>query len=210
MLPTTIIETINTFQKLPGIGKRGAQKLALDILESNEELYNQLILNIDQMRTKVKFCSNCGFFSTENLCNICTNTLRDPSKICVVEKTTDVLNIEKTGIYNGVYHVLNHLISPIDNIFAQQTTINELISRRIPSGFAHLKQGQKLELIIFFKSGFACDATTAYLRDSLAESGLNMENISMTKLAEGLPLYYNPDNLDQATLVKALEDRRII
>jgi recombination protein RecR len=211
MLPTTIIETINTFKTLPGVGKRGAQKLTLDILESNDELYNQLLINIDTMRKTVKFCSNCGFFATENLCSICSHALRDSSKICLVEKTTDVLNIEKTGIYNGHYHVLKHLISPIDNIFAQQTTISDFLSRRVQAALDGLKNpNDKLEIIIFFKSGFACDATTAYLRDSLLELGIDTSKISITKLAEGLPLYYNPDNLDQATLVKALEDRRVI
>jgi recombinational DNA repair protein RecR len=99
------------------------------------------------------------------------------------------------------------LISPIDNIFADRTRIPELLYTRIPELINELKQNQTIELIIFFKASFAADATLAYIKDYIRSENLQSK-ISITKLAEGLPLYYNPDNLDSATVIKALEDRR--
>jgi recombination protein RecR len=114
------------------------------------------------------------------------------------------LNLEKTQIYNGHYFVLKHLISPIDNLFASQTNLPKFLTDQLPKICIDNKQ---TEIILFFKSGFAADATTAYLKEYIKKSGFE-KNITITKLAEGLPLYYNPDNLDQATISRALEDRR--
>jgi len=210
MLPTSIAALTEQIQALPGVGRRGAQKLALDLLQ----LPNQQFINLDEaisrMRREVKFCHNCGFFAqnseiSEIKCQICLNSSRGQYQICLVEKPTDVLNIEKTQIYTGLYHVLGNLISPLDNVFVENTSLMDLLDRRIPT---LLQNTDKIvELILFFRSGFAAEATTAYLRQVLQERGLHPK-VNLTKLAEGLPLYYNPDNLDQATMTKALEDRR--
>jgi recombination protein RecR len=209
MLPDSVTNAIELFKKLPGVGKRGAQKLTIDLLESKDDVFSELITNLVTMKETVKFCETCGFFADQKLCNICSNYDRDKFKICLVEKVTDVFNIEKTGVFNGVYHVVNRLISPIDNIFIQQTNLPFLLEDRIPKLIPKLTNDQQLELVIFFKAGFSSEATITYLREYLKQKGLT-QNVQTTKLAEGLPLYYNPDNLDQATMVKALEDRRAI
>lgn len=207
MLPLPILSVIENLQKLPGVGRRGAQKLALDILESNEDHYNRLILSVQDMREKIHFCSNCGFFADQHICAVCQDKYRDTNKIVLVEKATDILNIEKTQIYNGQYHVLRQLISPIDNIFADATTLPDLLNRRLPDLLERKKTDQPIELITFLKNGFNADTTIAYLKDYIRDNNWQ-EQIVISKLAEGLPLYYNPDNLDQATMIRALEDRR--
>lgn len=210
MLPASIAALTEQIQALPGVGRRGAQKLALDLLQ----LPNQQFINLDEaigrMRREVKFCHNCGFFAqsselSEVICSICSNSSRGEHQICLVEKPTDVLNIEKTQIYSGLYHVLTNLISPLDNIFVENTSLMDLVDRRI--NLLLQDNDKSVELILFFRSGFAAEATTAYLRQVLHEKNLS-SRVNLTKLAEGLPLYYNPDNLDQATMTKALEDRR--
>lgn len=202
MLPSSIEETSKTISKFPGVGKKSAQKLALDILEMNQEEFETFVQQTQNMRKNVSFCSVCGFFSeNNNLCHICANHSRQENQICLVEKTTDVISVEKSNIYHGKYHILKNLISPLDNIFADDTTINQLVDR-----VKKISQ-KELELILFFKAGFSADATTAYLKEILAENNL-LQKVKITRLAQGLPLYYNPDTLDQATMAKALEDRR--
>ncbi|NJS41142.1 toprim domain-containing protein [Candidatus Gracilibacteria bacterium] len=150
------------------------------------------------------------FFSSKkqsnSICEICQDETRNSYQLCILEKPTDVLTIEKSQIFRGKYHVLTNLISPLDNIFAENTTISQLVASRIPS---LLQKNNDLEVIIFFRAGFAAEATTAYIKDLLQEKGL-LKNLKITKLAQGLPLYYNPDTLDQATMIQALEDRREI
>jgi recombination protein RecR len=210
MLPASITTLTEQIQALPGVGRRGAQKLALDLLQ----LPNQQFINLDEaisrMRNEVKFCHNCGFFAQNSevqniICSICSNSGRSKFQICLVEKPTDVLNIEKTQIYSGLYHVLGNLISPLDNVFVENTSLMDLMDRRITELLNTTEKS--VELILFFRSGFAAEATTAYLRQVLHDRNLE-SRVQLTKLAEGLPLYYNPDNLDQATMTKALEDRR--
>ena len=209
MLPSVILEVIESFQKIPGLGKRSSQKLALDLLELPSENYNELIIKIQNMKEVIKFCRICGFFCDKEVCNICNNPARSRNQICLVEKTTDVLNIEKTQVYSGTYHILNKLISPIDNIFVQQTKLLDLLQLRLPELIESLKPDHTIELVIFFKAGFSADSTLAYIKDFIRQRDWQGK-IFITKLAEGLPLYYNPDNLDQATIIRAIEDRRNI
>jgi recombination protein RecR len=173
------------------------------------------------MRESVHFCNNCGFFAQQELCQICQDENRNRWQICLVEKPTDIVSVEKSHVYNGHYHVLNNLISPLDNIFVEDTTIHDLLERRIPEllegsratsqvlPMQVTQQNPTVELIVFFKSGFAGEATIAYIKEALKEKKLDTR-VTITRLAQGLPLYYNPDTLDQATMAKALEDRREI
>lgn len=282
MLPSIIQKASEEIQKLPGVGRRGAGKMALDILNLNQEQFNHFQNSILKMRKEVFFCPNCGFFAdnsvnsisnsnqennkvfnnylqdylpffAKDLCSICANVERNPYQICVVEKATDILNIEKSQIYHGFYHVLGKLISPLDRVFAEDTTLFGLFERiyailnssdqnknlevlddknfenqeKIKKNLSNLEikntsQNEKnqtnsvknqnlgqIELILFFKTGFNAEATTAYIREKIEQESLQNQ-VKLTKLAEGLPLYYNPDNLDQATMIKALEDRKNI
>jgi recombination protein RecR len=206
MLPAAIENLTEKFRNFPGIGYRSGQKLSLDVLQMTQEDYLEFINSLAETRSKVKFCTNCGFFAEGEFCNICINKTRNKNQICLVEKQTDVITLERSESYRGTYHVLNNLISPLDNIFPEDTTIGDLINQRIKKIILKNVEVQ-IELILFFRAGFSSEATTAYLRESLLSRGYD-KNVQVTRLAQGLPLYYNPDTLDQATMAKALEDRR--
>lgn len=211
MLPLPILNLAEKFRLFPGLGVRSSQKLSLDVLQLTKDEFDDFVKSLLDTRDSVKFCSNCGFFAeqiqSDNdqiLCEVCKHNKRNPAQLCLVEKATDVLTLERSQIYFGKYHVLRKLISPLDNIFPEDTTINDLIERRIPK---LLETEEQIELILFFKAGFEAEATTAYIQESIKSHNLDTK-VQITKLAQGLPLYYNPDTLDQATMAKALEDRR--
>ncbi len=205
MLPSVIEELAEKLRVFPGIGKKSSQKLSIDVLQLTQNQFDELINSLMNARQKVRFCSNCGFFAQDELCEICKNKSRDQRQICLVEKPTDVLIIEKSHNYFGTYHVLKKLISPLDNIFPPDTTIDDLFHRRIKNLLD--QSNDNVELILFFRNGFAAEATTAYINQKIKELNLQ-DKIYLTRLAQGLPLYYNLDSLDQATIAKAIEDRR--
>lgn len=204
MLPTLIQDLAHQFRLFPGVGRKNSTKLALDVLNLSIEDFEKLQTLMQQMRSEVRFCQNCGFFAQGDLCNICLDKHRSDNLICVVETPVDVLSIEKGEVFRGRYFVLNHLISPLDNIFPENTKIFDLFSRRIPEV---LKNSKNLELVLFFKNGFASESTTAYIKDYLTSQKLDSK-ITLTRLAQGLPLYFNPETLDSATISQALKDRR--
>jgi recombination protein RecR len=205
MLPESISNLALSLRKLPGIGIKSSQKMAIDILQMKEDELELLLSSINQTRTKVRFCHRCGYFAENYLCDICTNEHRNHHQICIVENATDVIALEKSEIYRGVYHVLEKLISPLDNVFANNTTIDNLLMTVKEES----QNGKELELILFLKPGFAGQATTAYIKELLVNNNL-ISHIKITRLAQGLPLYYNPDTLDNATMIRAIEDRREI
>lgn len=219
MLPPALEKLTENFKKFPGVGFRSSQKLALDVLSMKDEDFSEFLQSISSVKELVKFCTNCGFFAEGDLCEICSNNRRSNFQICLVEKPTDVISLERSEIYKGKYHVLQSLISPLDNIFPENTNIPELLNTRIPKLLLELDPDQgvapqskdfrvdKIELILFFKAGFSAEATTAYLKEAISSSGWG-DKVEITRLAQGLPLYYNTDTLDQATMVRALEDRR--
>lgn len=204
MLPESIENLAEILRSFPGVGKRSSQKLALDILHLDQEHFENFTKATQTVREKVKFCHNCGFFAEDELCNICQDSSRNKAQICVVENPTDIISVEKSNIYHGSYHVLDNLISPLENIFAENTNLPTLFTRIEKD----LKNTTKnIELILFLKAGFESEATTAYLKEVIKQKKWK-DKVNITRLAQGLPLYYNTDTLDQATMVKALEDRR--
>lgn len=205
MLPESISNLALSLRKLPGIGIKSSQKMAIDILQMKVDELELLLTAINQTRNKVRFCHRCGYFAENYLCDICSNEHRNHNQICIVENATDVIALEKSEIYRGVYHVLDKLISPLDNIFANNTTIDQLLM----TIKEEVHNGKDLELILFLKPGFAGQATTAYIKELLVNNNL-IRHIKITRLAQGLPLYYNPDTLDNATMIRAIEDRREI
>lgn len=213
MLPEVLEEVVSKLKMFPGLGVRSSRKLALDFLQLEKDEYTDLAESIQKMRDEVCFCSKCGFFATKSktesadnvLCSICSDPKRDDRKICVVEKPTDVLLIEKSQNYNGHYFVLGNLISPLDNVFAENTNIAELFEKRLPP---YTNKNQTIELILFFKAGFSSEATTAYIKERISK--MSNIHIQLSKLAQGLPLYYNPDTLDQATMSLAISERKSV
>ncbi len=213
MLPLPILNLAEKFRLFPGLGVRSSQKLSLDVLQLTKDEFDEFVKSVIDTRNNVKFCDNCGFFAEQIdqqqgqiLCEVCKNQKRKANQLCLLEKATDVLTLERSQIYFGKYHVLRKLISPLENTFPEDTTINDLIERRIPK---LLETDDHVELILFFKAGFEAEATTAYIQESIKSKKLE-DKVQITRLAQGLPLYYNPDTLDQATMAKALEDRRLV
>jgi recombination protein RecR len=206
MLPKAMQDLSDKLKYFPGVGTRSSQKLALDVIHLDGQKYDELMSAFAHARTEVGFCEQCGFFAQKGkLCEICSDQTRNKTQICLVEKPTDVISMEKSQIYRGYYHVLDALISPLDNIFAENTRIGQLFEHRL----GQLTQVTNLEIILFFKAGFAGEATTAYMKELLKQKNLDTK-VKITRLAQGLPMYYNPDTLDQATMARALEDRRVI
>ena len=208
MLPPIISQLQEKFMSFGGIGSRSAQKLAIEVLEMPVPIYKDFVSTMQLVKQTVCFCDNCGFFaernSDVNFCEICKDQDRNQLQICLVEKPTDVMVIEKSQIYKGTYHILGKLISPLDNIFIEHTNLPKLLATRIPNLLSQ-NPNLEIELIIFLKNNFAGDTTFAYLRESADEW---QGRVKITQLAQGLPSFYNPDTLDQATMAKALENRR--
>jgi recombination protein RecR len=202
MLPQSLIELSQSLKKIPGIGQKSSQKLAIDLLQLPTEQYHEFIKNLDDTRKNVEFCKQCGFFCEGHLCNICSSKVRDQFQICLVEKPTDPIPLEKSEVYRGVYHVVAKLISPLENIFPEHTNVQKLIER-----IETLTREKEVELVLFLKPSFAAETTIAYIRDVLSNKGI-LDKVKITKLATGLPLYYNTETIDQATMIRAFEDRK--
>ncbi len=194
MSPTNSIETlIDKLSKLPGIGKKSARRVAYYLLNaSNEEVITlaQLISNIKE---KMRFCSVCYNISESELCNICSNSQRDHSLICVVEQANDILIIEKTNEYKGLYHVLGGVISPLDNVGPEKLKIKELLDRT---------EKDIKEVIIAVNPSSEGDATIQYLLKLLKPK---VPKISI--LARGIPVGGDLEYSDQVTVARAITGR---
>ena len=201
MLPESLIRFSQALQNFPGIGKRSSQKLAMDMLELDEKDYGELLSSLDDARQKINFCSISGVFCEGETSPMLTDPSRNTNQICLVERPVDVVAFERGDVYTGNYHVLGKLISPLEGVFAEDTNIPKLFERLADTD-------ENIELIIFLKDCFETDATVAYIRENLINSKLS-ERVTISRLAQGLPLYFNSDSLDSATIVKALEDRRV-
>jgi recombination protein RecR len=187
-----LIEELN---KLPGIGPKSAKRLAYYLLRSSDEQAKALAEAILALKEKIKLCSVC-FDSTDcDPCRICQDTKRDHSKICVVEKPSDILPLEQTGKYNGVYHVLHGTISPTQGIGPEDLKIKELLAR--------LKDGSVAEVIVATNPNVESETTALYLQRLIKPLG-----IRVTRLARGLPFGAELEYADDLTLGQALENRR--
>lgn len=186
---------IGEFAKLPGIGAKSAQRLAFHILKTNDADVQSLIVALQDAKQHLKFCRDCGSFSTEELCNICSSVKRDRTKICVVQEPNDVLTLERGRDYKGLYHVLHGVISPMDGIGPDKIRLQELILR--------CQQEEVSEIIVATNPTVEGEATAMYISNLLKPAGINV-----TRLAYGLPVGGNLDFADDITLTKAMEHRR--
>lgn len=180
--------------KMPGIGPKSAQRLALHILQSSDEEVKELLGAIEQTKKKVRHCSVCSNITVTDPCEICSSSDRDKSRICVVAGPQDLIAIEKTGEYNGLYHVLGGVISPLDGIGPENLRIKELL-KRISGGVS--------EVILALNPTVEGEATVIYLTRLLKPLGLKV-----TRIAYGLPVGSDMDYADEVTLTKAFEGRR--
>jgi len=196
MFPESINNLIAEFEKLPGIGHKTAVRLAFYILESDETVAKKFATALVDAKSKIKFCEKCYNLSESQVCNICSNTKRDTSVICVVENVKDVVAMEKTHEFKGVYHVLHGNISPMNNITADDIKIKELIKRLADEGVK--------EVIIATNPTIEGETTAMYIARVIK----TIPGIKVTRIAHGIPVGGDLEYTDEITLIKAMENRR--
>jgi len=194
-IPEPVVTLIAALNKLPGIGPRSAERIALHIVQADSTVVKQLADTMLQAREKIRFCTICGALTEKSPCPICADDRRDASLVCVVEHAVDILSIEKSGTYRGKYHVLGGKISPLDGVEPEDLRIAELEKR--------LTQESIREAIIALGTDVEGDATSHYLAKLLARPGLKI-----TRIAYGLPAGSGLEFADELTLSRALEGRR--
>jgi recombination protein RecR len=190
----SIEKLIESFEKLPSIGHKTAQRLAFYMLDQSKEEIKEFTDSIINAKNNLKFCSKCFNISDTDPCNICGNPKRDESIICVVEEVKDVLAMERTHEYNGVYHVLHGSISPMNGVGPEDIKIKELLSR--------LMDGTVKEIILATNPRVEGEATSMYISKLVKPLG-----IKVTRIARGIPIGGDLEYTDEVTLAKALEGR---
>ena len=183
--------------RLPGIGPKSAQRIAYHLLEADAEEARRLAHAILQVTEQVHFCSRCVNYATADECDICTDSTRDTTRICVVGEPRDVSAIERTGSYHGLYHVLGGVISPMDKIGPDQLRIRELIGR--------LDAEDIQEVIIATNPNIEGETTASYLARTIKPLG-----VAVSRLASGLPVGGDLEYADELTLGRAIEARRTL
>ena len=205
-MPALLIEPvarlIESFARLPGIGPKTAQRLTYHLLRAPETEARTLAAALIAVREQVVFCERCFNISDRPLCSICTDTERDTTRLCVVEEPLDVLALERTGEFKGLYHVLHGAISPIDGVGPERLKIRPLLDRAEEAERA----GERFEeVVIATNPTLEGEATAMYLAERLeAHVG------SVTRIARGLPVGGDLEYADEVTLIRALQGRRAI
>ena len=195
--PDLLQKLINYFKKFPSVGEKSAERMALATLNLKTEEVEDFAKVLVESKNKLKPCKVCGHLTENEMCDICTNPSRDKNLICVIEDYKSVFSIEKVGRYNGVYHILNGLISPIDGIGPEDINISSLVKR--------VDSLDSPELILALKSSIEGETTTMYIKKIFEK-----KNVKISRLSYGLPIGAEIDYLDIITLDKALEDRKVI
>lgn len=195
--PELLEKTINFYKKLPGIGEKNAERLALATYDLPEEEIIDFSDLIKEGKDKLSNCSVCGHLTDNDICSICRDDSRDKNIICVIEDYKSVFSFEKVGNYKGTYHVLNGLISPIDGITPDDINIASLVNR--------VSKLEKPELILALKSSIEGETTTLYIKKIFED-----KDVTISRLSYGIPMGAEIDYLDVMTLDKALSDRKKI
>jgi recombination protein RecR len=190
-----VARLIEAFGRLPTVGPKTAQRLTFYLLRNPNNLTTELANALLDLRDKTMLCSTCFNLADVDPCHICRNPSRDRSVICVVEEPLDILAVERTGEYRGLYHVLHGAISPMERVSAEDLKIRELVER--------LRPGEVAEVILATNPNMEGDATAMFITRQL--SGLELR---ITRLARGLPIGGDLEYADQVTLTRALEGRR--
>lgn len=193
-LAETLVIAIEELSKLPGIGKKTAQRLALFLLKTDNEQFKNLITSLENLKIKLRFCSKCFNLSEEEFCLICKSGKRNKNIICVVEEASDVIAIEKTNEYNGLYHVLGGVLSPLSGISPDSLNIKELLKR-----FEH---EEIQEVILALNPDTEGETTTLYLVKLIKPIG-----IKVSRIARGLPIGGDLEFADEATVGRAILNR---
>jgi recombination protein RecR len=193
--PIALQALILQLKRLPGIGSRSAERMALWMLQQPMGALEEMAKVLVQVEQEIRPCDVCGFFATPQGCAVCSAPGRDPRLLCVVEQPTDILPIERTGIFHGHYHALGGRLAPLDNVGPEDLRINELVER--------IQLGAFEEVVLATGADVAGEATSNYLAEVLRPS-----NVRLTRLAQGMPVGGGLDTADSLTLHRAFQHRR--
>jgi len=186
---------LNNLMKLPGIGRKTAQRLAVFILKSSSEYTSQLSDAINEVKQQICFCSQCFNIAEDELCRICSDTKRDQNRLCVVEDIVDIMAVESSHEYNGLYHVTGGVISPLQGIMPDDLHIRELVERVENNGIK--------EILLALNPSTEGDATMIYIAKILKD-----KDIRITRIASGVPIGSHLEFLDSATIGRAITARQ--
>lgn len=192
-------EAVDAISSLPGVGRRSALRLALHLLKQPAENVHHFTAAIDSLRNDVKYCRKCMMISDDDICSICSDKSRDNSLICVVENVRDVMSIENTGQYRGVYHVLGGIISPINGVGPSDITIRELTAR-----VSELSGENDVEVILALSGDVEGETTSFYIYRQLAQY-----NVRVSTLARGLGFGDDLEYADELTLGRSIINRQV-
>jgi recombination protein RecR len=196
VLSPSVDNLVAQLTRLPGIGSRTAQRLAFHLLSTQKEEALALAAAITEVKERVRFCRECGNLTEEELCGICLDPRRDRTVVCVVEQPVDVISLERTHEYRGLYHVLGGSLSPLDGVEPEHLRIDELLQR--------VAAGEIQEVVLATNPNMTGEATAAYVADRLRDRA------TVTRLASGLPVGGDLEYADEVTLGRALAGRREI
>lgn len=195
--PSSILKLIKSFSRLPGIGEKTAERLTMHILRAPRREAEQLSSSIVEVKDKIRLCSICFGLSDTDICNICSDLTRNSSILCVVEQPADMVAIEKSGSFTGLYHILEGVLSPMDGIGPDNIRIKELISR--------ISQGEIKEVVLATGTNVEGEATAAFIAERIENY-----RIKVTRIASGVPIGGDLKYVDQVTLKKAMETRHAV
>lgn len=197
MYPNLINNLIECYKKMPGVGEKSAERMALHTLSLDQDIIDLFVHSLAHIKTDIKRCKICNNLTEEDICPICNGKNRDKNIICVVEEPKNVFQFEKIGAFNGVYHVLGGLISPLDNINPEDINLDSLIKR--------IEKDKIKEIIIAVKPSIEGETTALYISKLLAG-----KDVLISKIAHGIPLGADMDYIDPLTLELAIEERKNI
>ncbi|MFV9646233.1 MAG: recombination mediator RecR [Desulfobacterales bacterium] len=195
--PSSILNLIRNISRLPGIGEKTAERLAMHILRAPRREAEQLAGSILEMKDKTKLCSTCYAFSDSHICNICSDQTRSAAILCVVEQPADMVAIEKSGSYKGLYHILQGVLSPMNGVGPDKIRIKELISR--------VEKNRIKEVVLATGTNVEGEATASYIAQLL-----NKHPVKVTRIASGVPMGGDLKYVDQVTLKRAMETRHSV
>ena len=196
MLSPAVENLVVQLTRLPGIGRRTAQRLAFHLLSTSPDDARELAQAIEDVKARVRFCQVCGNLTEAELCDICADPRRDRTRICVVEQPVDVVSLERTAEFRGLYHVLGGALSPLDGVEPSDLRLEGLLAR--------VANGEVEEVVVATNPTMTGEATAAYIADRLRD------RVRVTRLASGLPVGGDLEYADEVTLGRALAGRREI
>lgn len=197
LYPESLVNLIDEFQKLPTIGRKSAERLAMSIVDRDKDFVDEFAKSLLEVKSRIHSCEICGNLTEEDICDICKDITRNEECLCIVEDVKNLIAIEKSHAYRGRYHVLGGLISPSDDIGPDKLNVDKLLER--------IDKEDIKEVILAISSTIEGETTSLFLTGLLSN-----RNVKITKLAQGIPVGSNLEYFDQLTLERALEDRREI